>query len=60
MKYLTAPQVCQRYQICQMSLYRWQRDNKLAFPKPLVVNRRKLFREDELLDWERKRASVAA
>jgi predicted DNA-binding transcriptional regulator AlpA len=58
-KYLTGPQVLERYQISDMTLHRWQKDAKLGFPEPMVIRRRKFFREDELVAWERKRASKA-
>ncbi|WP_037460716.1 helix-turn-helix transcriptional regulator [Sinorhizobium fredii] len=59
-EFLTGPQVAERYQISGMTLYRWLRDPKLAFPKPMVVNRRKFFKENELTAWERDRAKGAA
>ena len=60
MEYLTAPQVKQRYHISEMSLYRWIRDDRMAFPKPLTINRRRLFKREEIEAWERDRAKVAA
>lgn len=59
-EYLTGPQVSERYQISGMTLYRWLRDPKLDFPRPMVVNRRKFFKESELATWERERAKGAA
>ncbi|AWI58995.1 helix-turn-helix transcriptional regulator [Sinorhizobium fredii] len=58
-RYLTGPQVLDRYHISEMTLHRWQKDEKLAFPKPMIVRRRKFFREDELIAWERQRAARA-
>lgn len=61
-KYLTASQVKARFgNISDMTLWRWLQDEALAFPKPMVVNRRRLFREDQIVDWEaRRHAEVAA
>ena len=59
-KYLTGPQVLERYQISEMTLHRWQKDDKLGFPEPMVIRRRKFFREDEIVAWERSRAKVRA
>lgn len=56
MEFLTGPQVCERYQVCSMTLYRWQRDEKVGFPKPLIIaGRRKLFKASDLLAWEQRR-----
>ncbi|MEY9328266.1 helix-turn-helix transcriptional regulator [Sinorhizobium fredii] len=59
-EYLTGPQVAERYKICGMTLHRWQKDARLSFPKPMVVNRRKFFKVDDLTAWERERARVSA
>ncbi|ANM10377.1 MULTISPECIES: helix-turn-helix transcriptional regulator [unclassified Rhizobium] len=59
-EYLTGKQVATRYQITPVSLYRWERDERLGFPQPMIVNRRKLFKVDELVAWERSRAKGAA
>lgn len=59
-EYLTGPQVAERYKICGMTLYRWLRDPKLKFPKPMVINRRKFFNENDLSAWERERARESA
>lgn len=60
MTFLTGPQVRDRYQICNMTLSRWQKNENLAFPKPIVINRRKFFKEEELTAWERDRVKGAA
>lgn len=58
--YLTSAQVMTRYSISEMTLFRWQRNEALGFPKPMVVNRRKFFKEEDLTAWERERAKVSA
>ncbi len=58
--YLTTGQVLARYSIAPITFYRWQKNEVLAFPKPMVINRRKFFRVDDLTAWERQRAKVSA
>lgn len=53
-RYLTSAQVRDRYSITDMTLWRWLNRPEMAFPRPLVINRRRLFAEDELVAWERK------
>jgi len=57
--YLSAPQVLQRYNISDMTLWRWLQDDELDFPKPMTIRRRRFFREAELVEWERLRAKAA-
>jgi predicted DNA-binding transcriptional regulator AlpA len=60
-KFLTANQVRDRFGgISDVTLYRWLRDDQLAFPRPLVINRRRFFREEEIADWEARRKVEAA
>ncbi|MEJ5087146.1 helix-turn-helix transcriptional regulator [Brucella pseudogrignonensis] len=58
--YLTARQVKDRYNISEMTLWRWSRDESLGFPKPLDIRKRKFYREDEIIAWERRKAAGAA
>jgi predicted DNA-binding transcriptional regulator AlpA len=52
--YLTGPQVCARYSITEMSLWRWLNDRAIAFPQPaLRVRDRRYWLESDLLAWER-------
>jgi len=59
-KWLPGPAVQRRYNKSRMTISRWVRDPKLDFPKPMVVNGRLFFAEDELEIWERRRAASAA
>jgi hypothetical protein len=55
---LTSRQVRSRYgNISDMSLWRWLRDERLNFPRPLVLNKRRYWRLRELIAWERARAA---
>lgn len=58
--FLTAPQVRQRYSVSEMTLWRWLKNADLHFPQPIVINRRRYFREVDLIEWERARAGRAA
>ncbi|VVT04701.1 DNA-binding protein [Rhizobium sp. EC-SD404] len=58
--YLTGRQVQNRYQISHMTLYRWEHDAGMCFPSPMVINRRKFFKEADLVEWERERARASA
>ena len=50
-------QVRQRYGgISAMTLWRWDSDPALGFPKPVRINNRKYRSEDELDAFDRQRA----
>lgn len=55
--FLTSKKVLNCYDISQMTLYRWTRDHRLNFPKPIWVNRRKYYDLAEIEAWERKRSA---
>jgi hypothetical protein len=51
--WVTSKKVCERYGgISSMTLWRWERDPRLNFPKPMVVNGRKLYGEPELDEFD--------
>ncbi len=59
-RYLTAPEVRARFGgISAMSLWRWLHDEQLGFPRPLVINRRRFFRLDEIEEFEKQRAEIS-
>jgi hypothetical protein len=60
MTYLTSADVIERYRISHMSLYRWTKNPNMDFPKPMVINRRKLWKAEELENWEKAKAKGAA
>lgn len=51
--FLTGPQVLARYSITEMTLWRWLKDQRVGFPQPMVVNRRRFFCLDDLIAWEK-------
>jgi len=57
--WLNSAEVRGRYRISAATLNRWDRDEALGFPEPMVINRRKLYLLSKLLIWERSQASAA-
>jgi predicted DNA-binding transcriptional regulator AlpA len=54
--YLNASQVRRRYGgVSDMALWRWLHDEKLGFPQPLRINRRRFWKERDLIAWENTR-----
>jgi len=61
MDFLTANQVRQRFGgISDMSLWRWMHDERVGFPQPLVINRRRYFRLADVEAFEKRQATQAA
>jgi hypothetical protein len=48
---------CERYGVSDRTIARWERNPKLNFPKPTVINGRKYDDEDKLSVWEREQAT---
>jgi predicted DNA-binding transcriptional regulator AlpA len=52
-RFLTGPQVCSRYSITDMSLWRWLKDPMIGFPQPTMrVKYRRYWLEADLIAWE--------
>jgi hypothetical protein len=49
--------VLARYHVVDRTLDRWIADPALNFPRPLIINRRRYFRQSDLQAWERARAA---
>jgi predicted DNA-binding transcriptional regulator AlpA len=43
--------------ISDMSLWRWLHDPKLAFPQPIMIQRRRYWREADVQAWIDQRTS---
>ena len=56
-KYLPGREVSNRYGVSDMTLWRWERDAELKFPKPTRINGRRYWLLVQLEAWERARAS---
>jgi predicted DNA-binding transcriptional regulator AlpA len=57
---LTARQVRERFGVVARTLDRWLANEVLAFPRPITINKRRYFVEQEILDWERHRRAAKA
>ena len=55
--YMTAPEVLAHLKISDMTLFRWLRDEKLVFPLPIVINRRRLFSRESVEHFLSSRAA---
>jgi predicted DNA-binding transcriptional regulator AlpA len=56
---LPDPKVTERYGITAMTLWRWDHDEKLNFPPPIRIGRRKYRKLSELVAFERDAARRA-
>ncbi|TNC10426.1 transcriptional regulator [Methylobacterium terricola] len=54
---LPASHVRQRYAISDMTLWRWEKDPKLDFPKPIRINGRRYWRLADIQDFEIRQSS---
>ena len=54
-EYITAKQVCQRFGVSDMTLWRWLVRTDLGFPRPIVINGRRYFRIVDVKAWELSR-----
>jgi predicted DNA-binding transcriptional regulator AlpA len=52
-------QVCQRYSVNERTIERWFKAAHVGFPEPVLINKRRYYREAELIVWERQRYSEA-
>ena len=58
MEYLTATQVRQRFgAISDMTLWRWMRDERLGFPAPVLINRRRYFPVSDIAAFQERHAA---
>ncbi|WP_419828926.1 helix-turn-helix transcriptional regulator [Methylobacterium sp.] len=57
---LPAAQVMARYQVSDMTIFRWLADPKLGFPQPIRINGRRYWRLAELQAFEARQASKEA
>jgi hypothetical protein len=57
---LPTGQVAKRYGRNPRTIERWEHSVDLAFPRPLVINKRKYWSLEELEAWERARAALTA
>jgi hypothetical protein len=59
-RYITQKHLKARYgDVTDMTIWRWEHDAKLGFPKAIFINGRKYFLLEEVEAWERERASAS-
>ncbi|WP_316233389.1 DNA-binding protein [Bradyrhizobium sp. SZCCHNPS2010] len=57
---LTANAVCAEFgNVTTMTLWRWLRDQELAFPKPVVIRRRRYWNADDIHAFKQRMAATA-
>jgi predicted DNA-binding transcriptional regulator AlpA len=54
--YLPASQVCARYGVSAMTVWRWLKNTALGFPSPTFINKRRYWDLSKLQAWEASRA----
>lgn len=54
---ISSPDVQRRYGVSHMSIYRWQKSDKLDFPEPIVIAGRKYWYVNDLVRWEQSPAA---
>ncbi|RLQ89317.1 DNA-binding protein [Notoacmeibacter ruber] len=54
---LPAIDVRRRYGVSHMTVYRWQKSDKLDFPDPIVIAGRKYWYVNDLIRWEQSPAA---
>jgi predicted DNA-binding transcriptional regulator AlpA len=57
-KLIPDAQVCARYGVTVMTLWRWDRDASLSFPKPVYIRKRKYRDVSELDAFDAAQRSV--
>jgi predicted DNA-binding transcriptional regulator AlpA len=56
---LPDPIVCRRYGVSAMTIWRWEHDPQLDFPKAIRIRRRKYRDESELDAFDARQAEAA-
>jgi excisionase family DNA binding protein len=54
--FFPGPKVAARYNVSDMTLYRWIRDERMQFPAPYYLGRHRYWKLTQLVSWERQRA----
>ena len=53
-QYLSTSQICERYHTSRSTIHRWRDDPKICFPAPIKIGHRTLWREQDLIEFDRK------
>lgn len=51
-KLMTASEVMAKFSVSKMSLWRWQQDEKVRFPKPIRIRNRNYYLESEIARFQ--------
>jgi predicted DNA-binding transcriptional regulator AlpA len=54
-QWLSGTQVAAFFNVTVMTIWRWERDPKLDFPQPNLINDRKYWSRDSIDAWMRQR-----
>jgi predicted DNA-binding transcriptional regulator AlpA len=46
--------------VTSMTVWRWEQNDKLAFPRPTIINGRKYWHRDAINNWMRAKAVAKA
>jgi predicted DNA-binding transcriptional regulator AlpA len=52
--WLTGRQVRERFNVSDMAIWRWLRDERLSFPRPTVIRRRNFWRRSDIESFEQR------
>lgn len=56
-EFLPARHVRERYKVSDMTIWRWLRDEQMAFPQPLYLGRQRYWRIADIESWEAAQAA---
>lgn len=48
---MTATELCEKMGVSKMSLWRWENDKELDFPKPVRIKTNRYWPEHEIAAW---------
>lgn len=57
---MTASEVMEKFSVSKMSLWRWQRDEKVGFPKPIRIRNRNYYLESDIARFQADLIAKAA
>jgi predicted DNA-binding transcriptional regulator AlpA len=55
---LTSRQLCVRYSVSDRTLHHWLLDQRLGFPRPLVIRRRRYWDQEQIDAFDRAQAAA--
>lgn len=55
---LPAAEVREIFGVSDMSIWRWQADDHMQFPKPLMIRRRRYWRRGDIVAFQQRQANA--